>query len=81
MKNDIPAFARSEANTTELRGDCPRHTVNVLDAVSLARNINRNALVNEILGKWAKERAHEASLVQKLAGFNPDTAESSGVHQ
>jgi len=48
-------FSRGRNGTTaELRGDVPRSTLDVLDAVSIARGYpSRMALVNEILGRNA----------------------------
>lgn len=77
--NQQTAFARGESNHTELRGECPRTTVNVLDAVSIARDMTRTALVNEILGDWAKKKAHEAMMIHKLGGINPATADTAGA--
>lgn len=73
--NDIPAFHKA---TAELRGECPRWIINVLDAVSMASDTtpNRTALVNQILGEWAKKKMHEASLVNKLAGVTTDAPEA-----
>ena len=71
------AFARG-ADTTELRGECPRSVVNVLDAVSMARDMTRTALVNQILGAFAEKVLHESILVQRLAGGNPSVSETSG---
>jgi hypothetical protein len=71
------AFSRGPSGTTaELRGDCPREILNVLDAVSLARNKTRIALVNEILGAWAEKVTHEAMLVSRVAAGNPPLAEA-----
>jgi hypothetical protein len=75
------AFARGDSNVVELRGECPRQTVNVLDAVSMARNITRTALVNQILGEYAGKVLHESILVQRIAGGNPAVAEASGGQQ
>lgn len=73
------AFARStDSNTTELRGECPKQTINVLDAVSMARDLTRTALVNEILGEWAAKKLHESILIQRITGGNPTGAEASG---
>lgn len=71
-------FARG-IDTVELRGDCPREIVDVLDAVSMARNKTRTQLVNEILGAWAEKALHEAMLVCRVRPVNPQRAESSGV--
>ena len=77
---DRAAHARSSTETTELRGECPKWIVNVLDAVSMAKpsQRNRTSLINEILGKWAEEKLHEASLIQRLAGGNPNRPETGG---
>ena len=69
---------KTKPSTAELRGDCPRKIIDVLDAVSMARDQTRIALVNEILGAWAKKVLHESSLVHKIAGINPVSTESGG---
>ncbi len=71
-------LARS-GGTVELRGECPREIINVLDAVSMARDITRTALVNEILGEFTKKKLHESSLVLRLAGGNPSASEGAGA--
>lgn len=65
----------STSGAVELRGDCPRLTVDVLDAVSNARRISRTELVNEILGDWSKQQLTEASLLLRVTRGNPDAAE------
>ncbi len=74
MSNENISFARG-IDTTELRGDCPRSIVNVLDAVSIARGISRNALVNEVLGNFVSNKVHEASLINRLASEYPHDAD------
>jgi hypothetical protein len=76
-----PALARSSGGEQlgELRQDCPRWILNVLDAVSMARGDKaRTALVVEILGEYAKRKSHEAMLIHRLSGGNPQTAETHG---
>jgi hypothetical protein len=73
-----PAFARGGTETVELRGECPRQIVNVLDAVSMARDKTRTALVNEILGAWADKVLHESMLVHRIAGVNPALPDATG---
>jgi hypothetical protein len=81
---ETPAFARGGTElTTELRGECPRWIVEVIDAVALARggpgaNIHRATIVNEVLAEWAEKKRHEAMLVHRIAGFNP-TGSDSGM--
>lgn len=74
-----PMFARSPG-TAELRGECPKDILNLLDAVSMARknNCGRMTVVNEILGEWAAKKWHESSLIQKLSGGNPTGTETDG---
>lgn len=77
------AFSRGRAGgtTVELRGDVPRQTIDVLDAVSMARGYpSCMALVNEILGKWADGVLHETSLVQRVLSGNPLPADTRGGH-
>lgn len=83
---DIPevrsAFARGgTSQTTELRGECPRSIVNVLDAVSMARDVPRNTIVNEVLGEWAAKKLHESMLINRVAGSNPTGTEPIGGEQ
>jgi hypothetical protein len=77
---DTPALAARGGEGNELRQFCPRDTLNVLDAVSMARNITRTELVNEILGNWAAGERHRASLIQRVAGINPAASEPVGGH-
>ena len=62
----------------ELRGDCPRDVVDVIDALSGARRQSRMQLVNEILGEWARMRVHEANVVQRVTRSNPELSERAG---
>ena len=64
---------------TELRGDCPKDTVDVLDAIAHARGVTRTDLVNEVLGNWCADRVHEASLILRMARGNPELTEALGV--
>lgn len=70
--------ARDRDDSTELRAECPREVVDVLDAVSIAQRLTRNQLVLRILHDWARDRLHEASLVTRVARGNPAAPESGG---
>lgn len=77
-QHNDPLFSRGET-TGELRGDCPKSVLAVLDAVSMARGMNsRMPLVNEILSEWAKNKVHEASLITRLTRDYPQPPEASG---
>lgn len=76
------AFSRPRTSglaMVELRGDCPRVTVDVLDALCRAQDKSRTELVNEILNGWAKQKLIEASLIARVTRGNPDAAEFVGV--
>jgi hypothetical protein len=70
-------FARG-VETVELRGECPRHIVDVLDAVAVARDKTRIQIANEVLGAWAEKVLHEATLVHRVVQRNPPRVDTPG---
>lgn len=64
-----------EVKAVELRGECPRLTVDVLDAISTARRMSRTELVNEVLHEFVQQQLREASLVARITRGNPEVAE------
>lgn len=68
--------SNEEPATIELRGQCPREIVDVLDAICVARRINRTDLVNRILKVWASDRLHESTLIQRVTRGNPALPET-----
>jgi hypothetical protein len=73
-----PMFSRSGRATVELRQQIAKETIDTLDAVSLARDMERYELVEEILGKWAAAKRHESMLVARITRGNGDSAEPHG---
>lgn len=63
---------------TELRTECPNDIVNVVDAYSIAQRLTRGQAVVRILGEWARERRHEATLIARVAGINPSDTDDAG---
>lgn len=59
------------AITLELRGPCPKDTVDVIDAVAHAKRIDRTAMVNRILAEWAEQKAYESDCIQNVTRGNP----------
>lgn len=59
------------AITVELRGPCPKDTVDVIDAVAHAKRIDRTAMVNRILAEWAEQKAYESDCIQNVTRGNP----------
>ena len=66
----------SDPSKVELRGEIDRRIIDVLDAVSKAKRISRMEQVAIVLDQWAREKVHEANLVQSMTrghGINTDT--------
>ena len=72
------AFHRAGRATVELRQQIAKEIVDTLDAVSLARDMERYELVEEILGEWARAKRHESMLVARITRGNGDSAEPHG---
>lgn len=72
-----PMFHRGAENV-ELRGECPRATVDMLDAISMARNLTRTALVNQILGQWAEQERHQHSVVARILNLKTGETDAPG---
>ena len=66
---------------TELRGMAPPELVSALDAIAISRDMDRTALVNQVLTKFVKQVGHEATLLMRMARGNallsPDRAEDA----
>ncbi|MEY4345267.1 MAG: hypothetical protein RL032_1099 [Pseudomonadota bacterium] len=58
------------ADKTELRGMAPIDLVSALDAISISRDMDRTALVNEVLTKFVKQVAHEMNVLHRMARGN-----------
>ena len=56
---------------TELRGLCPAHLAQALDAIAMARGVDRNTYVVAVLENEVKKVAHEASLITRVMRGNP----------
>lgn len=76
--NDSDDVRFSRGSKVELRGMSSRLVVDVLDAYSLDRRIDRMVLVNEILEKWVAEREHEATLFIRASRGNPSLSDADG---
>ena len=59
------------AITVELRGPCPKETVDVIDAVAHAKRIDRTAMVNRILAEWAEQKLLESQCIERVTRGNP----------
>lgn len=72
-----PIASRTDRPTVELRGPCPRDIVDVIDAISSARDMDRMALVVEVLRDWARGRLHEATVLARVTRGNPPSRMNS----
>ena len=69
----------SVTETKELRGLCDANIVRALDAIALARGLDRNAYVCEVLAAHVDKYFVEHTLVASMMRGNPLLKESQGV--
>ena len=62
--------------TKELRGLAPADLVRALDAIALAKGLDRNAYVNEVLHRHVQSYLAELSVVTDMLRGNPLLSES-----
>jgi hypothetical protein len=58
------------ADKTELRGMASVDLVSALDAIAISRDMDRTALVNEVLTKFVKQVSHEMNVLHRMARGN-----------
>lgn len=63
----------------ELRGQIDKAVIDVLDACSMARGMDRIALVEKVLADWAARKVNESTLLHRVARGNPAVAELGGM--
>lgn len=73
-----PMFHRSGRVTVELRQQIAKEIIDTIDAMSLAREMERYELVEEVLGEWARARRHEAKMIANVMRGNGEGAEPHG---
>jgi hypothetical protein len=64
---------------TELRGLVPAHLAQALDAIAMARGMDRHTYVTQVLDAEVRRVAHEASVLHRMLRGNPYGAESDGM--
>lgn len=55
----------------ELRGNCPKSLLSALDALAMARNLDRTAYVNQVLDAHVADEVHKASVLVRTLRGNP----------
>ena len=68
------------ADKTELRGLVPTDLAVALDAVAMAKGIDRHTYVVQVLEAEVKKVAHEASVIARVLRGNPYLSVSHGAH-
>lgn len=58
------------ADKTELRGMASVDLVSALDAIAISRDMDRTALVNEVLTKFVKQVSHEMNILYRMSRGN-----------
>ena len=61
----------SSLETKELRGLAPADLVRALDAIALAKGLDRNAYVNQVLECHVKQYLDELTVVTRMLHGNP----------
>jgi len=69
------------ADKSELRQLAPTHLLQALDAIAMAKGMERHAYIEAVLTAEAKKVAHEAMVLSRCLHGNPLLSESSGVPQ
>lgn len=68
----------SDAGGVELRLTAPRKVIDLVDAISLARRVNRSQMVIAILHEWAEVKHREITIANRISGRNPRDAGADG---
>ena len=72
-------MGRDRTEKVEVRGLFEKPVIDVLDAISMARRIDRNSLIEKVLTEWATQTAVEFSVFQRLSRGNPAMLELVGI--
>lgn len=67
------------ADKTELRGLVPAHLGAALDAIAMARGMDRHSYVTAVLDAEVKRVAHEAMVLHRALRGNPYGSDADGV--
>jgi len=66
---------------SELRQLAPTHLLQALDAIAMAKGMERHAYIEAVLTAEAKRVAHEAMVLSRCLQGNPLLSDSTGVNQ
>lgn len=66
------------ADVTELRGVVSSDLAQALDAIAMAKGLNRHAYVVQVLEGEVRRVVHEASVISRVLRGNPLVSDSNG---
>ena len=66
------------ADKSELRQLAPNHLLQALDAIAMAKGMERHAYIEAVLSAEARRVAHEASVISRCLQGNPLLSDDSG---
>lgn len=69
------------ADVTELRGVVSSDLAQALDAIAMAKGLNRHAYVVQVLEGEVRRVVHEASVISRVMRGNPLATEPHGGRQ
>lgn len=61
---------------SEVRFEASKQVLAVLDGFCNAGGKSRTEVINQILEEWTSAKLHEAILICRVAGVNPQSSES-----
>ncbi|MCR4300190.1 MAG: hypothetical protein NUV51_01125 [Sulfuricaulis sp.] len=64
-------MADPKDDTTDLRSDCPRWIVDVIDAYAIANRKTRKEIHVQLAREWAEHQLHIAKVMHSVAAGNP----------
>ena len=65
----------------ELRGLCPLELAQALDAIAMAKGMERHAYIEAVLMNEVMKVGHEAMVIARCLQGNPLLSDSTGVNQ
>ena len=68
------------SDKSELRQLAPTHLLQALDAIAMAKGMERHAYIESVLSAEAKRVAHEASVISRCLQGNPLLSDDAGVN-
>ena len=68
------------SDKSELRQLAPNHLLQALDAIAMAKGMERHVYIEAVLSAEARRVAHEASVISRCLQGNPLLSDDSGVN-